>query len=304
MAMLNLLSAGYVPAKSDILVLDSMAVSIPKSRQHNCAKMNNQTVGGGVLWSLCITAKRGVCPVRVLKIMEGAWHDSTAMKTVELAAKGPVHIMDRGFYAIDLLNQWLGRGVRFLIRARGKDLVYTAVREIGPPRVLRAKTCSRGPLRSATALFDGIALIGGPQCRVKRPTVRLLVVRLERDGKVEELTLMSDELKLDAQKMLDLYGRRWEIEEFHRVLKRSAGLAHLYSFRQRGIQTLLGIATMLAMLLWLQDKVSYVHQKTWKKKPTIPQLLRQLLSQARRAMGIGNPWRPNTIGKNKWRKRQ
>lgn len=298
----------------DIVVLDSMAICFPRTRQHNCRKMNNKTAGGGILWALCVTASRSVCPVQILSIMEGGWHDAKVMEKVRLIAKGPLYVMDRGFYAIRHLNQWLDEGVRFLIRARGKSLIYSPLRHMGRARGLRAKVTKRGAARTVRVIFDGIAVIGGPQCRTARPTVRLLVLRLKRGNKIEELTLVSSELKAEAQALLDAYGRRWEIEEFHRVLKRCAGLAHLYSFRQEGITTLAGIVALLAVILWLDSRLLIDEKgkagrkakggKNEPNAPTIPQVMRQLLKRVRRIMGVADPWRPNTIGKVNWRHRK
>lgn len=283
-------------------MLDSMPVSLPNTRRHNCAKMNNKTVGGGVLWGLCVTAGRTRCPLQVLAIMEGAWHDSKVVRKVRFLAHGPLYLMDRGFYAFDLLHQWLTCGVRFIVRARGgKDLYWESVKELGGCRALRAKTSARGPGRRAVVLFDGVARLGVPTRRGPRPTVRLLIVQLVSGGKSEELALASSELSMDAQKLLDLYGRRWEIEEFHRVIKRTIGLAHLYSFRQRGIETLLGIAALLAMLLWLEENPLLKIED--RKRSTIAQMLREIIRKTRRTLGIPDPWKPNTIGRRRWRKR-
>lgn len=291
-------------SKTDIVVLDSMAVSLPKTRRHNCAKMNNKTVGGGVLWGFCITAARTWCPVQIYSIMEGAWHDGTVMRKVKLLSRGPLYIMDQGFYIIDLAWDWMDKEVRFLVRVRAHEFNYTEVGRLGEPgRKLRAKVNLRGPKRQAVVIFDGIATLGTEKRRGKRPTVRLLVLELTNGTKTEKLILASSELRLDAQKMLDLYGRRWEVEEFHRVLKRSIGLAHLYSFRQSGIEALLVCAALLATLLWMsqQENDSKTHGNA---KSKIPQLLRRLLKEARAILGLEAPWRPNTIGKNKWRSRK
>lgn len=296
---LELLAGPERPLRRDIVVLDSMAVSLPKTRRHNCARMNNQTVGGGVLWAFCLTARRACSPVRVLAMMDGAWHDGTVMRGVTLA-KGPLYIMDRGFYVIDLLAGWGRAGVRFLVRARAGDLVYTRERGLGGEgRRLRAKTSARGNKRTVHVLFDGIATLGAQGRRGQRPTVRLLDLELRRGEKTERLILVSSEMGSGAQQLLDLYGRRWEIEEFHRLLKRTVGLAHLYSFRQRGIKTLLAAATLLAVLLWMTPG----EKDDAATAQTIPRTLRKLLRQARLALGITDPWKPNTIAKSHWRHR-
>ena len=287
--------------RGDIIVLDSMPVSMPKSRRHNCKKMNNKTVGGGVLWQMCLTAERGVSPVRILKLIEGAWNDSMQIRAVQLVPHGPRYIMDRGFYAIINLVRWLEEGVHFVLRARKSELVYEEVRKLGKPRQLVARPCSRRK-RTVNVLFDGIARIGSPNRRGPRPIVRLVYCEIVKaDGKKEDLILMSDDLRIDAQRLLDLYGRRWEIEGFHRLLKRTIGLAHLYSFRQRGLEFLTAVALLLAVLLWLQDTG---HTPLAQRlRQDIVTLLRKALESARRPLGMRHIWRPNMVGKQRWRHR-
>lgn len=289
------------PPKDALIVLDSMAVSLPKTRRHNCAPMNDKTVGGGILWGLILGAPRNSSPLVILKTMAGAWNDSAQIRGAALVARGPLYIMDRGFYAIGNLVEWLHQGVRFLLRARGKDLQYEPLKTLGKPRALRART-GRKTVRTIRVTFDGIARIGAPTRRAERPIARLVVCTLTGpSGKTEDLILVSSEVEADAQTLLDQYGRRWEIENLHRLLKRMVGLAHLYSFRQRGIELLMAVTALLAVLLWLAST---------DKRPAAQRLaeniviwLTQALQKARRPYGIRFVWRPNTIAKNSWRHR-
>lgn len=286
--------------KEDIVVLDSMAVSLPKTRRHRCSSMNNQTAGCGVLWGLCVTARRSFSPLRVLAVMDGGWYDGKVMKNIELIARGPLYIMDRGFQSLEMLEKWSKKRVRFLVRVGKGSFLYTPVSTFNNDLPPRAKPSARGPQRTANIVFDGIATLGKEGRRGGRPTVRLLVVKLSCGKKTEELILASSEHGLSAQQLLDLYARRWEIEEFHRILKRSIGLAHLYSFHRNGIKTLIHIAALLAVLLWLDDESQPPGKENVSKLGTI---LRGLLTALRAALNLSPPWRPNTIAKNHWRHR-
>ena len=92
------------------------------------------------MWSLALDAARGVNPVGIVRIIEGAWHDSRLIRSVELIADGPTYLMDRGFYAIDLVARWTRQRVRFIVRAKLTHLCYRTVRHMGPARRV-------GPLR-------------------------------------------------------------------------------------------------------------------------------------------------------------
>jgi hypothetical protein len=82
--MVEIVECTHRPGKKAIIAIDGMAVTLPKTQRHNCKKFNDKTVGGGVVWSYMVTAARGVCPVKVLKIVQGAWHDSVIMHGIAL----------------------------------------------------------------------------------------------------------------------------------------------------------------------------------------------------------------------------
>ena len=60
------------PRGGELVALDSMAMTLPSSRSHGCARINRRTVGGGVLWSYRVDAPRGAHPVQILKIISGS----------------------------------------------------------------------------------------------------------------------------------------------------------------------------------------------------------------------------------------
>lgn len=272
-----------------LVAIDGMAVSLPKTRRHHCAKVNNATVGGGVLWALALDGPRNrPSPVRLLATMRGSWCDAKILRGVRLEAFGPVYLMDRGCYCIDLLADWLCQGVRFVVRARaGKNLAYEVHLAMGNPRTIALK---KG--RSLAVEFDGQAILGSAKRRGARPLVRLIVGTLRHPGgKSEQLVVVSSELKTDARMIVAAYGRRWEIERFHKILKRVLGLAHLYSFRQSGIEFLLAVCLLTAILLWAATG----------QAGAVLDSLYQAIKTIRKTLHIHRLWSPNTVGKNAWR---
>jgi hypothetical protein len=258
-------------AKEVLEAIDGMAVTLPKTRRHRCKKSNNATVGGGVVWAYMINAVNGVCPVKVLKLVQGAWHDTQVMRSVELIAQGPVYLMDRGFYAFDLLERWLAQQVRFIVRVREHDLVYEVLRTLSQPRRIGSKRLT----------LDALVRLGGPNAKV-HPVVRLIITELPSG---ERLILATERLKWSAERVLAAYRKRWHIERFHRFLKDTLGLAHLYSFDQSGITFLLLVALLLALLLFLA--ATDPHGETIL-------ILRAMFKALREALGLDTPWKRNT----------
>ena len=184
-AVLSRLMAGGAPRRRDVVAIDSMPLTLPATRQHGCARITRPTVGGGVLWAFTLNAARGVNPVRILKLIEGAWSDAPLMAEVELSADGPIYLMDRGFYAIDLVARWIGRQVRFIVRAKRTKIRYDVLRRLGPAR-------RTGALRITE---DALVRLGCKDRRV-RPVARLVRAILPTG---EEMILVSGLLEASVE---------------------------------------------------------------------------------------------------------
>jgi hypothetical protein len=252
-----------------LIAIDSMAVTLPASQRHRCRKYNDKTVGGGVLWAFMIHTRRGSCPVRVLKTMAGAWGDTAQMAGVELSTRGPIYLMDRGFYALKLIEQWLCQRVRFIVRARG-DAVYERLKTLSAPR---------GYGKAGRIEMDAWVRLGSVNAKV-HPRARMIRARVGE----QLLVLVTGLRHLSAERLLDAYRQRERIEQFHRLVKEVVGLAHLYSFSQSGIEFLLYTAVLLAMLLVLGEA----------QGETIT-VLRRTLRNLRRRIGLGQLWKRNTF---------
>lgn len=268
--LIRRLECQHQPTPEDLVVIDSMAVTLPATQRHRCAKYNNKTVGGGVLWAMSVKSAPGVCPVRVLKVMAGAWRDTAQMAGVQLLAGGPLYLMDRGFYGLKLIEQWLGQRVRFIVRARG-DAFYQVQQVLSAPRAYG---------KSGRIELDAWVRLGAPSAQA-HPEARLIRARVGQ----QLLIVVTGERELSAEQVLDAYRKRERIEQFHRLLKEVIGLAHLYSFSQTGIEFALYTALLLAMLLVMGEEAA---------GETVA-VLRQALGQLRRSLGLGGIWKRNTF---------
>ena len=260
------------PPEAQLVALDSMAQTLAATQRHHCAKLNDKSVGGGVLWAFWIGAHAPLSPVRVLKVVAGAWCDSRLMRTVTLAANGPIYLMDRGFYAFDLLRSWMSGQVRFIVRARERCLVFAV------EKIITAASARYG---SKTLLLDAWVSLGAPSAK-SHPRVRLLRFRLP-SGETLSLATSLDE-RWSAGCILLYYRERRKIEPLHRLIKETLGLAHLYSFHWRGIVFLLYTALILALLLFLSDPGADAVAS-----------MRRALRRARACLGLSAPWRRNLL---------
>lgn len=270
-ALFACLDERFAPKPHQLVVIDSIPLTLPATRRHGCRRINRKTVGGAVLWQYCVQAAPGTNPIKICKIISGPWHDTQTIADVELMPDGPIYLMDRGFWCIEHIRRWLGQGVHFIVRANKQDFTFTMTKTLGPARILRNGT---------RIVHDGIARLGGAQ-RKRKPTVRLVFAYLA-DG--TDLILISDLMEASAEAILEAYKHRWDIEEFHRFLKDTVGLAHLYSFQENGIMFLLHVAVLLAVLLFLS--------LTTARRSTVQEIF-DLLDELRRLLGLGKRWKRN-----------
>jgi hypothetical protein len=277
--LLDLLTPRHAPGPGDLIAIDSMPLTLPATLQHGCARITRDTVGGGVLWAFALNAARGVNPVRILKIIEGAWSDTPLMADVELAADGPIYLMDRGFYAIDLVAHWIRERVRFIVRAKRTKMRYEVLRTMGRPRRV-------GLLR---IVEDAIVRLGRKDRKV-RPIARLVRAWLPTG---EELILVSSMTCASAEYLMETYRQRWQIERFHYYLKETLGLAHLYSFQQNGLAFLAQVAVLISVLLILDGDDA--------DGGLTVDRLRAALKRLRRLCGVHGLWRRNTMCKGQHR---
>ena len=252
-----------------------MPVTFGKKRRHGCEDYNNHAAGGGVLWCYQIATRAGTCPVRLLKVIHGAWNDGGLMRDVQLQANGPIYLMDRGFYCIDYIKRWLDEKVRFIGRIKAGSLKYEILKQLSSPRKL---------WKGWHLQLDAIVLLGSPNHRGPRPQVRLIIAT-SKSG--EQFIYATSENKFSVQHIIECYKKRWHIERFHRFMKDNLGLGHLYSFDAQGLEFLILTALLTAMLLFTTlDPASH---------PETIGLLLAALTFARKQLEVAPVWRRNIL---------
>lgn len=148
-------------------------------------------------------------------------------------------VMDRGFYAFDFFD-WLTQTRRwFVTRARS----------------LAALEVERVLLESPTAR-DRIVRLGRYRSNPCRHPVRLVEVQVHGTWRAY-LTNVLDPQVLSAADVVDLYGRRWKIEEAFLLTKRLLGLSYLRAGAFNAVATQVWATWLLyAALVDLTDAVA------------------------------------------------
>jgi hypothetical protein len=135
---------------------------------------------------------------------------------------GALLVMDRGFYSFPFFDWLSERGRWFVTRARA----------------LTALEVERVLLETPTAR-DRVVRLGAYRSNPCRRPVRLVEVQVGGAWRAY-LTNVLDPQVLPAADVVDLYGRRWRIEEAFLLTKRLLGLSYLWA----------GAFNAVAMQVW------------------------------------------------------
>lgn len=152
---------------------------------------------------------------------------------------GVLLVLDTGFYAFPWFDWLTEHGRWFVTRARAQ-LAFEVERGLAQTPTVRDRIVRLGPYRSN---------------RCQHP-VRLVEVCVGGTWR-SYLTNVLDPTVLPPADVVDLYGRRWRIEEAFLLVKRLLGLAYLWTGAAHGIQLQLWATWLLyAILVDLSDAVA------------------------------------------------
>lgn len=93
---------------------------------------------------------------------------------------------------------------------------------------------------------------------------RLVIVKSKVDGK--EYWLLTNEFELSAQQVAQAYRKRWDIEVFFRFIKQELNVSHLVSLNKNGMQVMIYVTLIVAMLILVYKKANNIGYKTAKRR--------------------------------------
>jgi len=97
---------------------------------------------------------------------------------------------------------------------------------------------------------------------------RLIIARSKEDQS-KEYWFTSNDFELSAQEITDAYKRRWDIEVFFRFIKQELNVRHLISLNRNGIEVMLYMTLIVAMLVLIYKHANNIGYKTAKRRFTM-----------------------------------
>lgn len=179
-------------------------------------------------------------PVTLWYEADAALNERFALPALQkLVSAGTLVLFDRGFYSFALFDWLTEQHCGFITRSR-TDSAF-AVQQV---------------LVKTDRVRDRIIALGRFRSNPCQHPVRLIEVQVGERWQ-GYLTNVLDPQILSAAQVVDLYGRRWRIEEAFSLVKRLLGLSYVWTGTANGIQLQMWATWLLyAVLVDLSDAVA------------------------------------------------
>jgi IS4 transposase len=155
-----------------------------------------------------------------------------------------LYVLDRGYADYELFAAIIGAGSSLIARVRDNTAFV-----VSEERPLDGAARDAGVIRDAVLSRLGTA---HHKDHLKRP-MRLVIVRTtDREGKVNDLWLLTDRLDLAADLVALGYRYRWTVELFFRWMKCVLGARHLVAESANGVALQMYAALIVSLLIVLR----------------------------------------------------
>ena len=200
-----------------------------------------------------------------------------------------IYIIDRGLQSARAMKEFEEKSVKFIIRSK-ENRKFEEIESF-----LKNSKFSKWDdweilKDSKVKLYTGIPVQnkrGNVHHREEKVETqfRLVVIRNEKIKK--EFWFLTNEFELTAKEIADYYRKRWDIEVFFRFLKQELNLSHLVSLNKNGIEVMVYMTMIAAMLLLIYKKANALGYKTAKRR--ISMELRDMITEIFIIFAGGNP---------------
>jgi hypothetical protein len=151
---------------------------------------------------------------------------------------GQTGVLDRGYQAHHLFDQWQQDGCHFVCRI--KETTKKTILEELPIQ------------KSSHVFFDAKVLLGSPHINQTQEPLRLVGYTVED----KQYWVATDRFDLSAEQVALVYKLRWDIESFFAWWKRHLKVYHLFARSENGmmVQILSGLITYLLLAIYCHEE--------------------------------------------------
>lgn len=202
---------------------------------------------------------------------------------------GNIYIIDRGLQSTRTMKEFEEKSIKFIIRSKENRKFEEAESFLDPDNPQKWDEWE--------VIKDSrIRLYTGKPVKNKRGNIhhreelvetdfRMVIIKSEKQNK--EFWFLTNEFDLSPKEIAGYYRKRWDIEVFFRFLKQELNLSHLVSLNKNGIEVMLYMTMIAAMLLLIYKKANNLGYKTAKRR--IAMELRDMITEILIIFAGGDP---------------
>ncbi len=228
----------YGPKKAEkmlgkIHLIDSSTISMCLS-QYKWANFR-ETKAGVKMHTSIVFCDGEVYPEKMI-ITPARPADETQMGALIVLDEDVLHIFDRGYFNFKKFDDYCSKNTRFITRIKSNTIVHVIEElEVDP---------------SSTITRDAIVKIGDME------NLLHLIETVDSEG--NKISIVTNDAKISAQEMSDLYRTRWQIELFFKWVKQNLVLKKLYGQSPNAVYNQIYIAMItFCLTLLMKNKVGY-----------------------------------------------
>lgn len=200
-----------------------------------------------------------------------------------------IYVIDRGLQSTRMMKEFDQKSVNFIIRAKENRKFEEIESLINSSSILQWEDWdvikdSKVKLYTGKPIENKRGNLHYRQEKVETE-FRLVIIKNRKTSK--EFWFLTNEFNLSTKEISDYYRKRWDIEVFFRFLKQDLNLSHLVSLNRNGIQVMIYMTMIAAMLLLIYKKVNNLGYKTAKRR--IAMELRNMITEILILFAGGDP---------------
>jgi hypothetical protein len=180
-----------------------------------------------------------------------------------------IYVLDRGLQSARTMKDFSKESIPFVIRAKEKRkyielesyIKQDTDTELGGLTLLKD---------SRIYLFTGIPMITEKGTKIwKQQLVEIpfrLVIGQSKQQPDKEFWFITNDFKRSAKEIADIYRQRWDIEVFFRFIKQELNVSHPVSLNKNGMEVMLYMTLIVAMLILIYKQANKLGYKTAKRR--------------------------------------
>ncbi|MDO5989798.1 IS4 family transposase [Flavivirga amylovorans] len=180
-----------------------------------------------------------------------------------------IYVIDRGLQSSRTMKKFDDQKISFIVRAR-ENRKYQQVQSL----IEEHQQKDLGELvlikDAIVKFYTGVPIKnskGNTHYREEKVENPLrLVIAKSKSSPEKEFWIITNAMDLSAKEITDYYRKRWDIEVFFRFIKQELNVKHFLSLNKNGIQVMIYMSLITAMLILLYKKTNNLGYKTAKRR--------------------------------------